>query len=147
MNKNELKELLKPIVKECVDESIKESIFSSGIISQLISEVILGVQPLLESKVEQPEEKSTNRFSEILKKTERSQSNDTRKQLAETIGKTSYGGVNVFQGIKETIPDETTSTGKPNAMQGIAANDPGVDITNLFDFNKANILAKGKKKK
>ena len=147
MNKNELKELLKPIVKECVDESIKESIFSSGIISQLISEVLLGVQPIVENKVQQTEEESPSRFSEILKRTEQTHSSDARKQLAETIGKTSYGGVNVFQGIKETIPDETTSAGTSNVMQGIAGNDPGVDITNLFDFNKANILAKGKKKK
>ena len=142
MNKNDLKELIKPLVKECINESVQEILLSSGLLSQVISEVLKGVNG--NTIVEEKNSEQT-RMSQIVKQSEQRKISESRKQILDTIGKTSYGGINVFEGINETIPDEAPS-GPANPMQGIAPHDPGVDITQLFDFNKANILAKGKKR-
>jgi len=142
MKKSDLKELIRPIVKECVEESIAEVVLTSGILSQVISEVLKGVQPVI---VEQKQEQ-TSEYAEILKRSEKSKISESRKQLLDNIGKTSYGGINVFEGIEDTIPDETSATNHANPMSGISPQDPGVDITHLFDFNKAKILAQGKKR-
>lgn len=149
MKRQDLKELIKPLVKECVEESVKEIILESGLLSQVISEVVKGMSPLItESRVEQPKTETKSRFSEVLQKSEKTKLSETRKQLMDAIGKTSYGGVNLFEGISEIIPDEPqhTSAGPANPMSGISPNDAGVDINGLFDFGKANILAKGKKR-
>lgn len=149
MKRQDLKELIKPLVKECVQESVKEIILESGLLSQVISEVVKGMSPLItESRAEQPKTETQSRFSEVLQKSEKTKLSETRKQLMDAIGKTSYGGVNLFEGISETIPDEPqhTSAGPANPMSGIAPGDAGVDISGLFDFGKANILAKGKKR-
>lgn len=150
MNRKDLKELIKPLVKECIEESIQETILTSGILSQVISEVIKGISPtIVESESHNSKETKTNngsRYADILERSEKQKLSETKKSLLDSIGKTSYSGVNVFEGIKETIPDERT-TNSANPMKGIAPHDPGVDITQLFDFNKAKILAQGKKRK
>jgi hypothetical protein len=150
MNRKDLKELIKPLVKECIEESIQETILTSGILSQVISEVIKGMSPMIvESESYSSKEAKTNngsRYSDILERSEKQKLSETKKNLLDSIGKTSYSGVNVFEGIKETIPDERT-TNSSSPMKGIAPHDPGVDITQLFDFNKAKILAQGKKRK
>lgn len=142
MNKKDLKDLIKPLVKECVEESVKEIVLESGLLSQVISEVMKGVgsTSIVENVASQE-----NRMAEVARQSEKKKISESRKQMMDAIGKTSYGGVNVFEGVKDTIPDETVS-GPANPMQGIAAHDPGVDITQLFDFNKAKILAQGKKR-
>ena len=125
---------------------MKETILTSGILSQVISEVVKGMSPLIVEQEAVPSQQPQSRYSEILQKSEKSKLSETKKTLLDSIGKTSYGGVNVFEGIKETIPDEKSSGSPANPMQGIAPNDPGVDINQLFDFNKAKILAQGKKR-
>ena len=152
MKREDLKKLIKPLVKECMEESVREIVVESGLLSQVISEVVKGMSPLItETKVEQPQKETSapSRYAEVLQKSEKKKLSETRKQLMDTIGKTSYGGVNVFEGISETIPDEpqSMSAGPANPMSGIAPTDSGVDISGLFDFNKANILAKGKREK
>lgn len=151
MNKNELKQLLKPLVKECVEESVREVVVSSGLLSQVISEVVKGMVPMLvearqEEVVQEHQEQSVSRYAEVLKRSEKQKINQTRKQLMDSIGKSSYNGVNIFEGITDTIPDETASSGPANPMSGIEPTDSGVDIESLFDFNKARILAQGKKR-
>jgi hypothetical protein len=150
MKRQDLKDLIKPLVKECMEESVREIVLESGLLSQVISEVVKGMSPLItETKVEQPQEETSapSRYAEVLQKSEKTKLSETRKQLMDTIGKTSYGGVNIFEGISETIPDEpqSTSTNQANPMKGILATDAGVDISGLFDFNKASILAKRKR--
>ena len=137
MKRSELKELLKPIVKECLEESMKEVIIESGLLLSVITEVVKGVAPLNEHK-----ENKIVKNSEI----DKEKLTQTRKKMLEEIVGPSYKGVNVFEGIQDTIPDEVA--GSPaNPMQGIAPHDSGVDISQLFDFNKAKILASKKKRK
>lgn len=156
MNKKELKELIKPLVKECVEESVREVVLGSGLLSSVISEVVKGITPMLtETKqsvaptvqsVQKEESAQQSRYAQVLQQSEKKKMTESRKQLLDSIGKTSYNGVNVFEGVTETIPDEPVSAGPANPMSGIAPGDAGVDITSLFDFNKANLLAKGKKR-
>lgn len=145
MDRKELKNLIKPLVQECVQESVKEILLESGLLSKVITEVVKGISPIL---VEQKQEKETHKskYEEILNKSEKNKLSETRKHLLDSIGKTSYNGVNVFEGISQTIPDEQPETSVANPMSGISAHDRGVDIESLFDFNKAKILAQGKKR-
>ena len=143
MNKKDLKDLLKPLVKECVRESVHEIVLESGLLSKVISEVVKGMSPVITEQKQEQEYKS--KYAEVLTKSEKSKLDETKKALLDSIGKTSYGGVNVFEGIKQTIPDETSS-GPANPMQGISPHDSGIDISGMFDFNKAKILAQGKKR-
>lgn len=151
MNRKELKELIKPLVQECIEESMKEVVLTSGVLSQVISEVVKGMAPLITEQRKEvqtvEQEQSASRYSEVLKRSEKQKLSETRRNLLDSIGQTSYGGVNVFEGIKETIPDESPSSSPANPMSGIAPHDAGVDIEQLFDFNKAKILAQGKKRK
>ena len=146
MNKKELKELIKPLVKECIEESVKEVVLESGLLSQVISEVMKGVGNATIVETTQKKEPEELRMSEIVRQSEQTKISESRKQMLNAIGKTSYDAVTVFEEISETIPDEPSSAGPANPMQGIAPHDPGVDITQLFDFNKAKILAQGKKR-
>lgn len=151
MNKKDLKELLKPLVKECVEESVREVVLTSGLLSQVISEVVKGMAPMLvETKqqevVQEQQDQNASRYAEVLKRSEKQKINQTRKQLLDSIGKSSYNGINVFEGISETIPDEAAPSGPANPMSGIDPGDAGVDIDSLFDFGKAKILAQGKKR-
>lgn len=139
MKRNELKELLKPIVKECVQESVRDILLESGLLSQVISEVMKGINPVI--KEEKIKEKS--HYAEVVSRSEKAKINETKKQLLDTIGKTSYGGINIFENTTPISEENQVAT----PMNGIDPSDPGVDITSLFDFNKAKFLAQGRKKK
>ena len=118
MKKSELKKILKPLIKEC----IKEVLFEEGVLSNVVSEVVTGMsqsQPLVEQrKVQQPSS------SEI-----RAKKRDidlSKKKLLDSIGRESYGGVDLFEG---TQPMPRSKEGSP--LAGVAPNDPGVDITQI----------------
>lgn len=148
MKKSDLKELIAPIVKECVQENIQAILLESGLLSQVISEVVKGLQPVLvESKQpavqsKQTEEPKVNKMTEILKR-----SQNVKPQInLEGISRKNYGGVNIFEGISDTIPDETASAKPGDAMYGLDPSDPGVDINGLFNPDLARALMKGNKR-
>jgi len=125
MNSDNLKKILKPLIKQCV----KEVIFEEGALSSIIQEVVSGlsaVQPIVES---------VNTETQTLKKKEEASKKllETKKRLLDSIGKSSYGNVDVFEG---TTP--LSSGGSPGAspasspLANIDPNDPGVDISGLF---------------
>lgn len=147
MKKSELKELIAPIVKECVQENIQAILLESGLLSQVISEVVKGLQPVLvENKQPVVQTRQTeepkNKMTEILK---RSQSVKPQINL-EGISRKNYGGVNIFEGISDTIPDETASAKPGDALYGLDPSDPGVDISGLFNPDLARALMKGNKR-
>jgi hypothetical protein len=155
MKKNELKELINPIVKECVNENIQAILLESGLLSQVISEVVKGLKPtLIENRVEtklapkqidESFEHEENHMREIMKRS-KERKNATIQQNSELLNsRMSFKGINIFEGIKDSIPDEPVSSGPGSAMSGIAPDDPGVDISGLFDPRIANALLKGKK--
>lgn len=153
MNKKDLKELIKPLVQDCVKETFQETLLTSGLLSQIISEVVRGVAPLLtENITSQPVQQQITtepemKMAEIYHKSKKKSENPENKRMLEEISKSSYGGVNIFENITDTIPDEQhTKTNDPGSpFRDIDPTDPGVDISNLFNLNVANRLVKGKK--
>jgi len=120
MNKNELKKILRPLIKEC----IKEVLFNEeGTLSHIIKEVATGLsekQQITEAKqFKAPTPKPNTNFKQH------------KQKLLEAIGKGAYNGVNLFEG---TTPTNTPATqGQAQGpLSGIAANDPGVDISSIF---------------
>jgi len=125
MNSDNLKKILKPLIKQCV----KEVIFEEGALSSIIQEVVSGlsaVQPIVES---------TNTETRTLKRKEDASKRllETKKKMLDSIGKGSYGNVDVFEG---TAP--LSSGGSPGAppasspLANIDPRDPGIDISGLF---------------
>lgn len=155
MKKNELKELINPIVKECVNENIQAILLESGLLSQVISEVVKGLKPTLtENRVEtrsapkqidESFEREENRMQEIMRRSKERKTAPIQQNNELLNSRMAFKGINIFEGIKDTIPEEPVSAGPGNPMSGIAPDDPGVDISGLFDQRIANALLKGKK--
>jgi len=132
MKKSELKQVLRPLIKEC----IKEVIFEEGILSSVIAEVVKGLGGTQQLVVEQKQdnEDKINKM-QLQEKQKRSQKiNKTRKKMLDAIGKSSYNGVDLFEGTVPVAsagtPGDTTSPA--GALSGIDPNDPGVDISGLM---------------
>ena len=139
MNKNELKKVLKPLIKEC----IKEVMFEDGTLSSIIAEVVKGTQhvstqPIVEQQYSQPQPRlETDEEA-------RARLAAKRKTLMDSIGQGAYNGVNLYEG---TTPAPAQSSGQgQGALDGVAPNDPGVDISKLMNKTSA-IWAKMNEKK
>ena len=127
MKTNELKKVLKPLIKQC----IKEVIFEEGVLSGIISEVVKGVDtaPVIREQRQISKPKPNN---ELAKKKIQEQ----RKKMLDAIGKSSYNGVNVFEGVEPT-PAESN---QQSPLANISPGDPGVDITGLFNSNWSKLI-------
>tara|TARA_Y100001938_G_C8073156_1_gene424371 strand:- start:302 stop:736 length:435 start_codon:yes stop_codon:yes gene_type:complete len=144
MKKTDLKKVLKPIIKECV----KEALFEEGILSSVIAEVVKGLGATQQLVVEQKQDNEDEiKKMQLQEKQKRSQKiNETRKNMLDAIGRSSYNGVDLFEG---TAP--IASAGKPGgatspqgALSGVDPSDPGVDISGLMKNAGAwKTLAKG----
>ena len=141
------------MVEECVKESVRALMLESGLLSSIISEVMKGINvpSLLENRqpVRAQQQEPINEVTRLgkvaqMSSLEKQKLNATKQRLLDGVGKGAYGGVNLFEGIKDTIPDETDSNAA-NPLGGIAPNDPGVDISGLFDMNRMQAHLKGKK--
>jgi len=127
MKKNELKTMLKPLIKEC----IKECIFEEGVLSGIITEVAKGMSNqrivaeglTIESKTNTPDPKELEKKAEALE----NQRQERIKKLNETM---SFGGVDVFEGTKEILPEGN----QHGAMAGTAPDDSGVDISGIVNL-------------
>ena len=140
MNKNELKKVLKPLIKEC----IKEVMFEDGTLSSIIAEVMKGTQqapaqPIVEQRQYQQPQARLETDEEA-----KARLAAKRKTLMDSIGNSAYNGVNLFEG---TTPAPAQSSGQgQGALDGVAPNDPGVDISKLMNKTSA-IWAKMNEKK
>ena len=134
MKKSDLKKLIKPIVKECIAEMLLEE----GMLSSLISEVLQGTGATI-TEAKAPTTKVVDdrmqTHADETKQQMKSQIEETRRKLAESMGKEAFGGVNVFEGLEPMTagpaPSSGGSGGGRGPMSGIAPNDPGVDISAL----------------
>ena len=133
MKKSELRQVLKPLIKEC----IKEVIFEEGALSTIISEVMKGTsraQPIVETKTQQPKQDFVRQERKMQEAKER------KRKLLDSIGKDAYNGVNLFEG---TTPAPAPTSGQGQGpLDGVAPNDPGVDISNIFSGHSAKIWQK-----
>lgn len=131
MKKNELKNMLKPLIKEC----IKEVIFEEGALSTIITEVVKGTsgsQRIVET--ERPKQDFAKHERKMQEVKER------KRKLLDSIGKDAYNGVNLFEGTTPTTAPSSAQGQGP--LDGIAPNDPGVDISNIFSGHSAKIWQK-----
>mgnify|MGYP003649346870 CR=1 FL=1 len=126
MNKNELKKMLKPLIKEC----IKEVIFEDGTLSTIISEVLKGTSGQ-QIVVEAPAP-SFKRDPEIAER-KRKQLLEQKKRMLDSIGADAYNGVNLFEGTTPLPTNRGTSSNPAGsgALDGVAAGDPGVDLSSF----------------
>ena len=128
MNKNELKKILKPLIKEC----IKEVIFEEGTLSTIISEVVKGTSDqnvMTESK--RPRLKSDQETKQRLQK-KQAQLKEQKRKMLDAIGKEAYNGVNLFEGTTPAPPPRGNGSGHGSkALEGVAPNAPGVDISSF----------------
>jgi len=141
MNKEQLKKTLRPLIKEC----IKEVIFEEGVLSGIISEVVKGTSS--QRIVESPRQ-PTYQKPQIDHEVQQRQLKEHRRKMLDSIGRDSYNGVDLFEGttpLSSKQAGKSQSTGGSKALEGIAPNDPGVDLS-AFGANASvwSHLAKGK---
>ena len=133
MKKAELKKILKPLIKEC----IKEVIFEEGALSTIISEVMKGTSGS-ERIVETRAQQSKQDFAKQERKL--NEAKQRKRKLLDSIGADAYNGVNLFEGT--TPAPAPASGGGQGPLDGVAPNDPGVDISSIFSGHSANIWQK-----
>ena len=122
MNKEQLKKTLRPMIKEC----IKEVIFEEGILSSIISEVVKGTtQPLVESR--QP----TYQQPQVDYEARQRQEKERRRKMLDSIGRDAYNGVDLFEGTQPLRESKSSAPHGSKALDGIAPNDPGVNLSAL----------------
>jgi len=124
MKTNELKKVLKPLIKQC----IKEVIFEEGVLSGIISEVVKGVDTAPVIREQKQVSKPNNGLAK--KKLQ-----EQRKRMLDAIGKDSYNGVNVFEGVEPAREGNQQSP-----LANMAPADPGVDISQLFNSNWSKLI-------
>ena len=143
MKADEFKKILKPLIRQ----TIKEVILDEGVLSGVISEVVKGLgtarQPIVEQKQNDDEVRQLQ-LQENQKRTHKI--NETRKKMLDVIGRSSYNGVDLFEGTTP-MPKANSSRGEnssPGPLSDIEPGDPGVDISGLMG-NAATwkTLAKG----
>jgi hypothetical protein len=126
MKKSDLKQLIKPLVKECIHEVLIEE----GMLSNVVAEVAKGMQGNLVT--EAPQRKEEALYTEDLQIKRKSMETKSklkehRKRIMDSIGKTAYNGVDLFEG---TEPLSSGEAAKGHADLGNPG-DSGVDISSL----------------
>lgn len=130
MNKEKLKATLRPLIKEC----IKEVIFEEGVLSGIISEVVkgTGAQQIVETRQPQPQYQQLHQQDHEQRERK---IQENRKRMLDAIGKDAYNGVDLFEGTQplSSRGGHGTAAGAPvphgsKALDGIAPNDPGVNL-------------------
>ena len=131
MKKQELKKILKPLIKEC----IKEALFEEGVLSNIVSEVVkgLGTNTIVEQRAPAISKPIVNEQRE--RDYIRTQTNNTRKQLLDAIGKDSYNGVNIFEDV-----EPARESNQQSPLANISPGDAGVDISQLFNSNWSKLI-------
>ena len=110
------------MIKEC----IKEVIFEEGILSSIISEVVKGTaQPLVESR--QP----TYQQPQVDYEAKQREEKERRRKILDSIGRDAYNGVDLFEGTQPLKESRSTAPHGSKALDGIAPNDPGVNLAAL----------------
>ena len=126
MKTNDLKKVLKPLIKQC----IKEVIFEEGVLSGIISEVMIGVNtaPVIREQKQVSRPKPNNGVA-------KRQLQEQRKKMMDVVGRDSYNGVNVFEGV-----EPVRESNQQSPLANIAPGDAGVDISQLFNSNWSKLI-------
>ena len=132
MKKSELKKLLKPIIKQCVQEAL----FEDGVLSNIISEVVKGLGTPQQLVVEQRQnnDEEIKRLQQEEKQKRVQKLNETRKGMLDAIGRSSYNGVDLFEGTTPMSQGGSPGAGSSpqGALAGVDPGDSGVDISKFL---------------
>jgi hypothetical protein len=128
MKKSELKKILKPLIRECIREVILEE---NGIISSIVSEVANGLSTAAPTAKIVSEEQ--DRQEEEIRQQRLEEAKRNRKQLLDSIGNDSYGGIDLFEG---TTPAVAEGSGQA-PLSGRDPRDSGVDISSFANRSPA----------
>ena len=132
MKKSELKTLLKPIIKQCVQEAL----FEDGVLSNIISEVVKGLGTPQQLVVEQRQnnDEEMRRLQQEEKQKRVQKLNETRKGMLDAIGRSSYNGVDLFEGTMPMSQGGSPGGGSSpqGALAGVDPGDSGVDISKFL---------------
>ena len=124
MKTNELKKVLKPLIKQC----IKEVIFEEGVLSGIISEVMKGVDAAPVIREQKTTPKPNNGVA-------RKKLQEQRKKMMDAIGRDSFNGVDIFEGV-----EPARESNQQSSLANVASSDPGVDISGLFNSNWSKLI-------
>tara|TARA_R110000744_G_scaffold219952_1_gene338791 strand:- start:1498 stop:1911 length:414 start_codon:yes stop_codon:yes gene_type:complete len=125
--------------KELIKESIKEVLIEEGVLKNVISEVVKAVGQVQEI----PKPVIENTFSQEAKKEasekHRQKLTESKRKMLEAIGKSSYGGVDIFEGTSPlSSGGNPGSSGAPQSpLAGTDPADEGIDISDLLGNSNA----------
>lgn len=132
MNPAELKKLLKPIVKELVKESVQEVLIKEGLLSTVVSEVAKGISGNLVTEVRKPTAVIPAMARGPSEEQKLQELKRQKKELLDAIGKDSFRGVDIFEGVSHNdLPPEPTKGALGSPLADMAPNDPGIDISSI----------------
>ncbi len=130
--------------KNMIKESIKEVLIEEGLLATVISEVARefrqnSVTLPPETKLQRPDTTEINESKERVEQ-QRAKLAEMRKNMMESIGKSSYkdiynlNGVNLFEGTTPLKSGGTPGNGPSPAgpLSDVEPSDPGVDISSLM---------------
>jgi hypothetical protein len=144
LKKEELKSVLKPVIEECVREMIAEKGFLSSIISEVYAST--GNRTVVQETKQQNYQQKESEF--IKQKTQKTNEAlmEHKKKLMDAIGKGSYGGVNVFEGL-QPMDEGRKPSAAPAAPSALEVLDPGntggVNIDKIPGMGKWASVLKG----
>ena len=140
MKRSELKKIIKPLVMECINEAL---LSEKGVLSNIVSEVARGISSaptIVEQKhVEPPREQTNNAISSLRRNRDVSDElKNHRKSLMDSLGKDSYGGVNLFEGVDPAPEQRSAGYSAANPLASMDPGDAGVDISGIMALGGSN---------
>lgn len=132
MTSSELKKVLKPLIRQ----TIKEVLLEEGVLSKVVAEVAVGMQQsevISESRKVRPSEESRKERLIASAKARQEAEERLEKERQERIKKLneSTGLSGIFEGVK---PIKESQQGTSKALEGMAPDDPGVDISGILSL-------------
>ena len=140
MKRSELKKIIKPLVLECINEVL---LSEQGMLSNIVSEVAKGISSASivteQRHVPPPREQTRDTISAHRRNRDaEADLNKHRKSLMDSLGKDSYGGINLFEGIEPAPAQRKPEHSAANPIGNMAPGDPGVDISGILALGGAN---------
>ena len=107
--------------------------FEDGTLSSIIAEVMRGTQQVSSQPIVEQQQYQQPQTRLETDEEAKARLAAKRKTLMNSIGQGAYNGVNLFEGTTPT-PAQSNTQGP---LAGVAANDPGVDITKIMNKTSA----------
>jgi hypothetical protein len=133
MKRSELKNIIKPLVKECIAEALIEE----GLLYTVVSEVAKGMSPIIVESAapSQPQPQRHEPDASMINEQRVQKQKEHRKKLLDMIGKSSYNGVDLFEGTVPASPDMSPHAQASNPLSNVEPGDAGVNIDSFFAGN------------